>query len=115
MAQALLDIGRCCRLLGNFREADEHYRQALDLTGAKRDHLRLRANILMEQANNAWYQARYQTAFGLQRKVIDLADQNEWALEKIMALNTSGLIWWTLGDHERALRELEDEIGRAHV
>ncbi|MBW2202578.1 MAG: CHAT domain-containing protein, partial [Deltaproteobacteria bacterium] len=115
MAQALLDIGRCCRLLGNFREAEEHYKQALDLTGTKRDNLRLKANILMEQANNAWYQARYQTAFGLQRKVIDLADQNEWPLEKVMAFNTSGLTWWTLGDHERALRELEDALSVART
>ena len=115
MGQALLDIGRCNRLLGNFREAEEHYREALDLTGAKRDHRQLRANILIEQANNAWYQARYQTAFGLQRKVLDLADQNEWSLEKVMALNTSGLIWWTLGDHERALRELEDALSLART
>ena len=115
MAQALLDLGRCCRLLGNFREADEHYRTALDLTGANRDNLRLNANILMEQGNNAWYQARYQTAFGLQRKVFDLADQNEWPLEKVMALNTSGLTWWTLGDHERALRELEDALSLART
>lgn len=115
MAQALLDIGRCCRLLGNFREAGEDYKQALGLIGTKGDHLRLRANILMEQANNAWYQARYQTAFGLQRKVIDLADQNEWPLEKVMALNTSGLTWWTLGDHERALRELEDALSLART
>ncbi|MBW1852699.1 MAG: tetratricopeptide repeat protein, partial [Deltaproteobacteria bacterium] len=69
----------------------------------------------MEQANNAWYQARYQTAFGLQRKVIDLADQNEWPLEKVMAFNTSGLTWWTLGDHERALRELEDALSVART
>lgn len=110
MAQALLDIGRCCRLLGNFREADEHYKEALNLTGAKQDNLRLNANILMEQADNAWYQARYQAAFGLQKKVLDLADQNEWSLEKVMALNTSGLIWWTLGNHERALRELKDAL-----
>ncbi len=115
MAQALLNIGRCCRLLGNFREAEEHYKQALDLTGTKQDNLRLKANILMEQANNAWYQARYQTAFGLQRKVIDLADQNEWPLEKVMAFNTSGLTWWTLGDHERALRELEDALSVART
>ena len=115
MAQALLDIGRCCRLLGNFREAEERYSEALVLAGGTRDHLRLRVNILMEQANNAWYQARYQTAFGLQRKVLDLADQNEWPLEKVMALNTSGLIWWTLGDHERALRELEDALSVART
>jgi len=115
MAQALLDIGRCCRLLGNFREAEAHYRDALDLTGANRDTLRLNTNILMEQANNAWYQARYQTAFAVQRKVLDLADQNEWPLEKVMALNTSGLTWWTLGDHERALRELEDALSLART
>ena len=115
MAQALLDLGRCCRLLGNFKEAEEHYKEALDLTGTSRDNLRLNANILMEQANNAWYQARYQTAFGLQKKVLDLADQNEWPLEKIMALNTSGLIWWTLGDHERAIRELENALSVART
>jgi len=34
----------------------------MDLTQADGSDLRLRANILMEEANNAWYQARYQEA-----------------------------------------------------
>ena len=34
-------------------------------------------------------------------------------LEQVLALNTSGLTWWTLGDHERALRELEKALDGA--
>ena len=114
MAQALLDIGRCYRLMGNFNEAREHYDRAMGLVkeGSK-DDLRLKAKIIMEQANNAWYQARYQKAFELQKKVFGLAKEHGWSLEKVMALNTSGLTWWTLGNHKRALSQLEDALSVA--
>ncbi len=115
MAQSLLDMGRCYRLLGNFEEAQGNYHRAMDLTQADGSDLRLRANILMEEANNAWYQARYQEAFDLQTRVSDLARQNDWTLEKVMALNTSGLIWWTLGDNKRALLRLEEALGIAQT
>ncbi|MBW2143100.1 MAG: CHAT domain-containing protein [Deltaproteobacteria bacterium] len=113
MAQALLDMGRCYRLLGNFREADDHYRRALELVETDNAQLRLKAKIMIEQANNGWYQARYQEAFNLQREVYKLAKQQGWHLEQVIALNTSGLTWWTLGDNQRALRELEDALALA--
>ena len=69
----------------------------------------------MEKANNAWYQGRYQEAFELQGQVLALAEENAWVLEKVMALNTSGLTWWTLGNHERALRELEKALDTSHT
>ena len=108
-AQAFLDAGRCSRLLGNFQEADKAYKDALVLL-ENPDRSRIRAGVLMEKANNAWYQGRYQEAFEVQKEVFDLAEQNAWLLEKVMALNTSGLTWWTLGDHERALRELDNAL-----
>ena len=113
MAQALLDMGRCFRLIGNFGEADRHYSQALEMVEKDTQQLRLMAKILIEQANNAWFQARYQEAFELQRKVYDLARQHNWHLEQVIALNTSGLTWWTLGDHQRALRDLEEALSMA--
>jgi len=113
MAQSLLDLGRCDRLLGNFETAARQYEQALSLLGP--DPSKLKANIWMEQANNAWFQARYQNAFALQGKVHKLAVQNHWPLEQVMALNTSGLIWWTLGDPERALRELQQALALAET
>ena len=109
MAQALLDAGRCSRLLGNFQEADKAYKDALALL-KNPDASLIRTDILMEKANNAWYQGRYQEAFELQGQVLGLAEKNAWLLEKVMALNTSGLTWWTLGNHERALRELENAL-----
>ncbi|MBL7171305.1 MAG: tetratricopeptide repeat protein [Desulfobacteraceae bacterium] len=113
MAQALLDTGRCNRLLGNFKEAGEQYKKALALSGMGEKNQRLRANITMEQANNDWFQARYQDAFKHQRDVYQKARENQWALEQVNALNTSGLIWWTLGDHPRALRQLEEALDQA--
>lgn len=107
MAQALLDIGRCARLIGSFPEAEDKYAQAMRLISADKTQAKLQARIEMEQANNAWYQARFQQAFDLQRKVLRTAEQNGWVLEQVMARNTAGLLWWSLGDHERALRELE--------
>ncbi len=89
MAQSLLDMGRCDRLMGNFSEAQNHYDKAMDLVQGDGRDPRLETKILMEVANNAWYQARYQEAFELQKKVFDLARRNGWLLEKVMALNTS--------------------------
>ncbi|GEM_PF-619143 len=119
MAQAQLDIGRCARLTGDFAEAETRYVEALKLIGAdtvqskapskaaSKDNDRLRARIVIEQANNAWQQARFQQAFDLERQVLKAAEQNGWVLEQVIAHNTAGLLWWSLGDHERAVRELD--------
>ncbi|MFC1867645.1 CHAT domain-containing protein [Thermodesulfobacteriota bacterium] len=115
MARSLLDMGRCFRLLGNFNEADAHYKHALDLVESGDKGLRLKSKIRIEQANNAWYQARYQEAFNVQREVSMAAREHRWHLEQVIALNTSGLTWWTLGDHQRALRELEDALALAET
>ncbi|MBI5519873.1 MAG: CHAT domain-containing protein [Desulfovibrio sp.] len=107
MAQAQLDLGRCARLLGNFPEADAKYAEALKLAGTDKNQERLRLRIVIEQANNAWSQARYQQAFDLERQVLKSAELNGWVLEQVIARNTAGLLWWSLGDHERAIRELD--------
>ncbi|MDP2848167.1 MAG: CHAT domain-containing protein [Humidesulfovibrio sp.] len=107
MAQALLDIGRCARLIGNFPEAEAKYSEALKLAGTAKDQERLRLRIIIEQANNAWFQARFQQAFDLQRQVLKSAELNGWVLEQVIARNTAGLLWWSLGDHDRAVRELD--------
>ncbi|MDQ7834058.1 MAG: CHAT domain-containing protein [Humidesulfovibrio sp.] len=107
MAQAMLDIGRCARLIGNFTEAETRYAEALKLIAADKAQERLRARILIEQANNAWQQARFQQAFDLQRQVLKSAEKNGWVLEQVIARNTAGLLWWSLGDHNRAVRELD--------
>lgn len=107
MAQALLDIGRCARLMGGFPEAEARYAEALKLLGPDKAQLRLRLRVVLEQANNAWQQARYQQAFDLQRQVLKAAEQNAWVADEVMARNTAGLLWWSLGDHGRAVRELD--------
>ncbi len=112
-AQAHLDIGRCCRLMGNFPDAELHYREALKLAGAASSGDRLRAKIVIEQANNAWFQARYQEAFDLRQDVYQAAVKGQWPLEQVISLNTSGLIWWTLNENERALRELREALSLA--
>ena len=107
MAQAQLDIGRCARLIGNFTEAETRYAEALKLAGNDKGQERLRARIIIEQANNAWQQARFQQAFDMQRQVLKTAEKNGWVLEQVIARNTAGLLWWSLGDHNRAVRELD--------
>jgi len=110
MAQALLDAGRCDRLLGNFKGAEEQYGKALKLLTESGEGLKTEnkvlAGILMEQANNHWFQARYQEAFKGRLRAYKMALKNNWTLEQVNSLNTAGLIWWTLGDHPAALREL---------
>lgn len=111
MAEALLNIGRCARLIGNFPEADAKYAEALKLLASakdpEKDRERLRQRVVIEQANNAWSQARYQQAFDLQRQALKSAELNGWVPDQVIARNTAGLLWWSLGDHERAIRELD--------
>jgi len=113
-AQALLDAGRCDRLLGNFKGAEDRYEKGLRLLREgeedRKNDNKILADILMEQANNHWFQARYQEAFKGRLKVYRMALKNNWTLEQVNSLNTAGLIWWTLGDHRAALRELEKAL-----
>jgi CHAT domain-containing protein/tetratricopeptide (TPR) repeat protein len=103
--QTLIDIGRCARLLGDFAGAERHYARALAVLAGTPDDV-LHARILIERANSAWFQGRYQEAFELQRQTLDRSRTAGWDLGQVIALNTSGLTWWTLGDTDRALREL---------
>jgi len=110
-AETLLERGRCQRLLGNFPAADDLYRQALARVGDK--ELRTRMRVVLEQANNAWFQGRYQEAFDLREQVEKSALREGWSLEQVMAKNTGGLIWWTLGNNRRALLELRAALEKA--
>ncbi|OGU13451.1 MAG: hypothetical protein A2076_17410 [Geobacteraceae bacterium GWC2_53_11] len=110
-AETLLERGRCQRLLGNFPAADKFYKDALAKVGAK--DLRTKMRIVLEQANNAWFQGRYQEAFDLREQVEKSALAEQWPLEQVMAKNTGGLIWWTLGDNKRAQLELRGALERA--
>ncbi|WP_085814056.1 CHAT domain-containing protein [Geoanaerobacter pelophilus] len=109
-AEAILDRGRCQRLLGNFPAADLLYREALAKSG---NDLKTRMRIVLEQGNNAWFQGRYQEAFDLREQVEKAAVKEHWPLEEVMAKNTGGLIWWTLGDNKRALLELKEALEKA--
>ena len=110
-SQALLDMGRCYRLTGNFPGAEDCYKRALETAEVFEDEdPKIGSLIRLEQANNAWYQGRYQDAFDILNRLGMLAEKEEWRPEQVMILNTKGLTWWTLGDNERALRELEDAL-----
>ncbi|HEY5513866.1 MAG TPA: CHAT domain-containing protein, partial [Geomonas sp.] len=110
-AETMLERGRCQRLLGNFPAADALYRQALGKLGEK--ELRTRMRVVLEQGNNAWFQGRYQEAFDLREQVEKSAVKEGWPLEQVMAKNTGGLIWWTLGDNRRSLLELGSALVQA--
>jgi len=110
-AETLLERGRCQRLLGNFPAADRMYSDALAKIGTK--ELRTKMRIVLEQANNAWFQGRYQEAFDLREEVEKSAIAGKWPLEQVMAKNTGGLIWWTLGDNKRAGVELRGALEHA--
>jgi len=112
VAQTLLDIGRCRRLLGDFPAAEKKYAAAM-VQAEGLDAPLLKVKILLEQANNAWFQADYQKAFARQRLAHRLSQEHELSLMRIMAENTAGLFWWTLGDNEKALQTLEDTLATA--
>ena len=110
IARMLLSIGRCYRLMGNFIEAASFYQQSLELIEPDSENIRLKAEIIFEQSNLAWFQAGYEEAFKLQRECYKLARLHGWPLMQTLSLNTSGLIWWTLGNNGKALEELEKAL-----
>ncbi|MDH5298968.1 MAG: CHAT domain-containing protein, partial [Desulfobulbaceae bacterium] len=116
-AVAQLNIGRCARLLGDFQEAEARYSRALDLASSltlpAKESADLKGRILLEQANNHWYQARYDQALRLDNEVLDLAAASDLPPLAIMARNTAGLILWTLGQPQKALVELERALTMA--
>ncbi len=116
IGESKLNIGRCYRLLGNFSQADADFAQSLALIGEDTPaHRTIRAKILIEQANNAWFQGRYEEAFTLQRQCHHLAEQNQLPLMQVIAQNTEGLIWWTLGDYAKAIASLESALSHTDV
>jgi len=111
MAQIYLNMGRCYRLLGNFEKADQSYKKALSFIQEQTAGThRLKASIYIEQANNAWFQGRYDTAFRFQRACDQIAKAEGYPLMQVISLNTSGLIWWTLGNNTKALKELNKAL-----
>lgn len=112
-AQALLDIGRCYRLLGNLSEAETYYEESMTLVSPLPEEDALRTKIIIEQANNAWYRARYEAAFRLKQEAWNLAVEKDLPLMQVVTLNTSGLLWWALGDNEKALNDLRRALESA--
>jgi len=105
VAETLLEEGRCRRLLGEFTAAESLYAEALSLVGEKDP--RLAGRIRLEQGNTRWFQGNYQEAFDIRDEVEKRAREKGWDLDLVMAKNTGGLIWWTLGNSTRALTELD--------
>jgi len=112
-AEALVNIGRCHRLLGNFSEADQYYQKAIARTDATEPPSIAYLNILMEQINNDWFQGRYEEALRLQRRVFLAAESGRYTGLQVMALNTAGLIWWTVGNYDKAMAELHQALETA--
>ncbi len=117
IAESKLDMGRCYRLLGNFSTADKYYTQSMKLISEQapdnKNLLIIKVKILIEQANNAWFQGRYAEALRLQRQCYTMAIEQKLPLIQVLSLNTAGLIWWTLGDYEKALSELKNALEKA--
>ena len=70
----------------------------------------IQTDILMERPTTPGIKADIRKPLSCRDRSLIWLKKNTWLLEKVMALNTSGLTWWTLGDHKRALRELENAL-----
>jgi len=106
-AESFLNIGRCYRLMGNFGKADKFYNKAEAQAQKAFGNIRLMAEIVIEQANSAWFGAAYEKAFRMQRKALTMAKENNMPGVEVLSLNTSGLIWWALGNNRKAMREFD--------
>lgn len=110
IAESKLNIGRCFRLLGNFTQADQYYDQSLSLIKTEPDQQMLHVKILIEKANNAWFQGRYEEAFKYQRQCYEIAKKENFSQIRVLSQNTEGLIWWTLGEYDKALTALTNAL-----
>jgi len=110
--QALINRGRTQRLLGFFNQAEADYLHALSILDTHDDSI-LRAKVVIEQANNAWYQAQYQQAFDLLQTAKKWVQRTDWPLGEVIIANTSGLIWWALGENKKSLRILQRALDLA--
>jgi CHAT domain-containing protein/Tfp pilus assembly protein PilF len=116
MAESRLNIGRCWRLLGNFTEADRFYDESLSLVTDQALNLKMmEVKILIEKANNAWFQGRYEQAFSLVRKCGTIAKRENFHLIQVLSQNTEGLIWWILGHYDKALAVLDNALTNARA
>ncbi len=111
VSRSLLNIGRCRRLLGDFDNAEKAYAEAMQQAENRASKMK----IIIEQANNAWFQARYEEAFRLQRECHRIASDIGDSLYQVISLNTAGLIQWTLGDYLKALDHLENALKLAET
>ena len=84
--------------MGDFDNAESYYKEAETHAETLPDNKRLMAEIIMEKANSAWFGASYEKAFRMQRKALEMAKENNMPDVKVLSLNTSGLIWWALGN-----------------
>ncbi len=113
-AESQLNIGRCHRLLGNFTAAETCFDESLALiTTRTPEATDMQAAILIEKANNAWFQGKYEQAFTFQRRSYTIAKQENLALMQVLCQNTEGLIWWTLGNYDKALSVLANALENA--
>ncbi|MFH1102682.1 MAG: CHAT domain-containing protein [Pseudomonadota bacterium] len=115
ISQSLLNIGRCHRLLGNLIQAEKTFDEALSSIGPESLHPELYTKIVIEQANNAWYRANYEDAFKKQRTALRIAREKNLPLLQVVSLNTAGLLWWTLGENQKALDELKEALSLAET
>ena len=114
VSQAYLDIGRCQRILGDFHQAKAHFDEAMTWSQAGKKPNSMHLKIIIEQANLAWFQGDYDTAFKLQRESYGQAVSDQNMLLQIITLNTGGLIWWSLGKYDEAFDQMERALSVAN-
>ncbi|MBF0189764.1 MAG: CHAT domain-containing protein [Magnetococcales bacterium] len=107
--RALLDIGLTEEALGNFVQAEAHYRQGRERAEAL-DAPLLMATAALRLANTAWFQGEYQAAFQGLNEADGLAKRAKDIPLAIMIANTRGLVYWTLNEHDKALLHLDKAV-----
>ncbi|MBI2191633.1 MAG: CHAT domain-containing protein [Planctomycetes bacterium] len=113
VARCLIDLGLVHERRADWDEAARLYREALDLARALGDS-RLVSEALLNLANTHWFRGEYQKAFELQRQALEAAREARDPFREQAALNTAGLISWTLNDPDRAREYLEAALALCH-
>ncbi len=109
MVQSQIDMGIARHKLGDFEVAEKRLKEALD-AATEMDDAELQGRAHQELANVAWYQARYSEALDHLKAAERLFKEAKLPRLLALALNTRGLVFWTLNDHEKALAAFEDAL-----
>ncbi|MFH1016781.1 MAG: CHAT domain-containing protein [Pseudomonadota bacterium] len=102
--EALLELGLLEERRGAFDRARSTYQEVFARAKASKN-FSLASKAALYTANTFWFEGNYFEAFRWQSKSLSLADQAKDDRMRLLCRSTAGLIFWTLNENDKAVRE----------